>query len=125
MALRFGSNYMLYNRKISCIINSLPIRHHESSHFSILITNRNISFLVMRNIDIRTPNFTSQQHDCRRLAVIDLMKCYSFVFIYRTTTRVDNDFAVATSIDGPAVCDNRLTWAGAGGQYSMLAGPCD
>lgn len=37
--------------------------------------------------------------------------------------KVENDFVVATLIDDPAVHNKKLTWAGAGGQYSMVAGP--
>ncbi|KAI7974898.1 hypothetical protein EIK77_001102 [Talaromyces pinophilus] len=37
--------------------------------------------------------------------------------------KVEDDFVVATLIDGPAVRGKKLTWAGAGGQYSMVAGP--
>lgn len=37
---------------------------------------------------------------------------------------VDDDVVVATLLDSSAVRGKRLSWAGAGGQYSMLAGPC-
>lgn len=37
--------------------------------------------------------------------------------------KVERDFEVATLIDDSAVRDKKLTWAGAGGQYSIVAGP--
>ncbi|EEA27878.1 hypothetical protein TMatcc_003825 [Talaromyces marneffei ATCC 18224] len=36
-----------------------------------------------------------------------------------------DDILVATPIDNTAIRGKKLTWAGAGGQYSMLAGPSD
>jgi regulator of chromosome condensation len=35
----------------------------------------------------------------------------------------DDDITIATLIDNSAVRQKRLSWAGAGGQYSMIAGP--
>jgi regulator of chromosome condensation len=37
--------------------------------------------------------------------------------------KVEDDIVIATLIDDSTVQGKKLTWAGAGGQYSMLAGP--
>ncbi|KAF2262633.1 RCC1/BLIP-II [Lojkania enalia] len=50
-------------------------------------------------------------------------KAYSWGFSanYQTGQGTDDDIEVPTLIDNSAVRDQKLVWAGAGGQYSMLA----
>lgn len=54
-------------------------------------------------------------------------KAYSWGFnaIHQCGQGRDDDIVVATLIDNTVVRGKKLTWAGAGGQYSMLAGPSD
>ncbi|KAH0551057.1 hypothetical protein GP486_007592 [Trichoglossum hirsutum] len=54
-------------------------------------------------------------------------KAYSWGFSsnYQTGQGTDDDVEVATMIDNTAVRGKKLTWAGCGGQYSMLASPAE
>jgi regulator of chromosome condensation len=54
-------------------------------------------------------------------------KAYSWGFSanYQTGQGTDEDIEVATLIDNTAVRGKHLTWAGCGGQYSILAGPAE
>ncbi|EHY59113.1 hypothetical protein HRR83_001614 [Exophiala dermatitidis] len=51
-------------------------------------------------------------------------KAYAWGFstTYQTGLGTDDDVEVATMIDNTAVRDKKLVWAGAGGQFSVLAG---
>lgn len=51
-------------------------------------------------------------------------KAYSWGFssTYQTGLGTDDDVEVATLIDNTAVRDKKLSWAGAGGQFSIVAG---
>ncbi|EXJ90454.1 hypothetical protein A1O1_03556 [Capronia coronata CBS 617.96] len=51
-------------------------------------------------------------------------KAYSWGFstTYQTGQGTDEDIEVATLIDNTAVRDKKLVWAGAGGQFSVIAG---
>jgi regulator of chromosome condensation len=52
-------------------------------------------------------------------------KAYSWGFSenYQTGQGVTDDVEVPTLVDNTAVRGKRLTYAGAGGQFSVLAGP--
>ncbi|KAI9786135.1 MAG: hypothetical protein M1839_007545 [Geoglossum umbratile] len=54
-------------------------------------------------------------------------KAYSWGFSsnYQTGQGTDDDVETATHIDNTAVRGKHLTWAGCGGQYSMLAAPAE
>jgi regulator of chromosome condensation len=52
-----------------------------------------------------------------------LVYSWGFSANYQTGQGTDDDIEVPTLIDNTAVRGRHINWAGAGGQYSMLAAP--
>ena len=50
---------------------------------------------------------------------------WGFSLMYQTGQGVTDEVKMPTKIENTAVRGKKITWAGAGGQYSMLAGPAD
>ena len=61
------------------------------------------------------------------LAITPDGRAYSWGFSanYQTGQGTDDDVEVATLIDNTATRDEKLNWAGAGGQYSVLTSPAE
>lgn len=58
------------------------------------------------------------------IAVTSAGKAYSWGFSdgYRTGQGTDDDIEEARVMNGKAIADKKIIWAGAGGQFSILAG---
>lgn len=50
---------------------------------------------------------------------------WGFSLMYQTGQGTTDEVKLPTKIENTAVRGKKITWAGAGGQYSMLAGPAD
>ncbi len=50
---------------------------------------------------------------------------WGFSLMYQTGQGVTDEVKMPTKIENTAIRGKKITWAGAGGQYSMLAGPAD
>ena len=75
--------------------------------------------------DIDAAYATAGSDHC--IAITRAGKAYAWGFsaVYQTGLGTSEDVEVATMIDNTAVRDKKLTWAGAGGQFSIVAGPAE
>jgi regulator of chromosome condensation len=78
--------------------------------------------LKPHQVDVPTGSYVAAGSD-HNLAITTEGKAYSWGFNvnYQCGQGNNDDIEIATLIDNTAVREQKLTWAGAGGQYSMLA----